>query len=104
MTRAVKAASDQLTGLPVWAKVVGVVGLPGALCFALIYMMFAREANAAALPVAIHAVEVKVDAQSDRLEQMNQVRNGQLDTRIRLARLQCVAMQKTEQGRAECLK
>ena len=97
MTRAVK---DSLAGLPLWVKAVGLVGLPGTLCFALIYLLYARDASATALGT----INTKLDSHMSRMEDMNGTRTDQMETLIRLARLQCVAAQKTEEGVARCLE
>lgn len=80
-------------------KFIGLVGIPGALCFILVFAMLVNMASAA----QVKALDTKMSEHTLRMEQTEGLLNEQLETLIRLGRLQCVAQQKTESGRAACL-
>lgn len=87
-----------LDGLPAFAKVAAVVGVPSAIALYLVWVLAGGVASAAQL----RALDQKVDMHVARTEVVSSERSRQLDAQTRLLRLVCQSVAKTEAVRVEC--
>ncbi len=102
MTSIINGASDEDVkgndSIPMLAKVVAVVGIPGAIAFYLVWVMSGGVASAASL----EAVRVQVQAHNEQMVDSQRDAKTIGETQVRLLRIVCSAMVKSEAARLEC--
>lgn len=94
----VTTVKSQLDGLPMLAKVAAVVGVPSAIAMYLVWTLTSSVASAA----QAERIATEVHAHITRTEVLSAEREKQLEAQIRLLRLMCQSVAKTESVRVAC--
>lgn len=84
-----------LSGIPVWAKVASVIGIPGAIAFYLVWL------GGQTLP-AIHTEIIALKAQGERQQAMYTEHMQQTAELSRLLQRICSRVSKTDAERQQC--
>ncbi len=101
MTSILNAEGDPMSSnesIPMLAKVIAVVGIPGAIAFYLVWVISTAVASAASL----EAVRVEVKAHHEQTIEAQRDNKAIGEAQVRLLRIVCSAMVKSEAARLEC--
>lgn len=93
--RASSSHNGAFAGLPLWSRVIAIVGIPGTLCFFLIWVM------ADYMPkMYAELVSLRMEAEKSRL--IDQQQATQLEQNYRLLQRICSNVSKTDEERQRC--
>lgn len=82
---------EAIEGLPAWAKIITTVGVPSTIALYLVFKLTAGVASAE----QVAFVSLKIDAHASATERL-------LETQVRLSRVICRNVAKTEAAQLEC--
>lgn len=89
---------DLTDGLPVLVKAVAVVGVPSLIALYLVYVLTGSVATAS----QVESVSQRVDQHVEQMEQDRDEHTRRLEVQIRLLRVMCASLAKTETTLIEC--
>lgn len=87
--------SNPFAGLPLWARVVGMVGIPGAIAFFLVW-------TGANLMPKLQAEMQAMRLESERTRLMYQEKSERIEQTFRLLQRICSSVAKTDEERQRC--
>jgi hypothetical protein len=89
---------EAMEGLPTWARFIAAVGVPSAIALYLVWVLTAGVASAQQVEAMSKKVDDHTAATERQLERMTTV----LETQVRLARVICRSVAKSDLAKADC--